>query len=182
MKIELKILDKKFYSEESNGMLLNPLPSHTTEGSAGIDLRVTEDIVLCPQEKRKIGTGLALHIGCYRGQENKWAFYNSSYISMMGMIVPRSGKGSEGLVLANTVGIIDEDYQGEIIISAWNSNAATYQTSMGTENGKSIFIKAGERIAQMIFVPVLRAEFEVVKEFSSISDRGEGGFGHTGSY
>ena len=167
MNIELKILNKRFYSEESNGMLLNPLPYYATDGSAGVDLYCTEDVTVYPGETVAIYTGLAVHIECAK-----------SLCDYMGMIVPRSGLGTRGLVLANTIGIIDQDYQGEITVQAMNR--LKDNRSCENKRGNIIQLKAGERIAQLIFVPIVRPSFVVVDEFTHNTDRGCDGFGSTG--
>ncbi|MDO8844347.1 MAG: dUTP diphosphatase [Methylicorpusculum sp.] len=132
-----------------------PLPDYATSGSAGLDLRacLTEPLTLNPGETSLIPTGIAIHI------EDK---------HLAAMILPRSGLGHKhGIVLGNLVGLIDSDYQGQIFVSCWNRGQTTFQ------------IEIGERIAQMIFVPVVQAEFERVESFDQ-SMRGAGGFGHTG--
>lgn len=151
MNIELKILDKKFYNEERNGSLLNPLPEYATEGSAAIDLKSTVEIILDPNKRVFIPSGLAVWI---------------KDPNVVGMIVPRSSTGTKGLVLANTVGVIDSDYQGEIILSVWNSGE---QEQVITE---------GQRIAQMLFLPIIKVKLDVVQFFSNTT--GRGGFGSTG--
>ncbi len=132
-----------------------PLPGYATDGSAGLDLRacVSEATEIKPGETLLIPTGLAIHIG-----DNQLA----------AVILPRSGLGHKhGIVLGNLVGLIDSDYQGQIFVSCWN-------------RGNDIFtINVGERIAQMVFVPVLQVALEQVGEFQE-SSRGDGGFGHTG--
>ncbi len=202
MNIELKILDKKFYpvvettcmADEKKQWrpMCKPLPDYATTGSAGIDLVATKDYSILPQQRIKIATGIAVHIGT-KQQYDLEGFPTAAEIlaksmSVMGMIVPRSGLGTKGLILANTIGIIDEDYQGEIIISARNSlpdsfhchteKSIHYKTSYAEEN--TISIKAGYRIAQMVFVPVIKAVWSVVEEFTHTSLRGSGAFGHTG--
>ncbi len=190
MNIELKILDKEFYYRKlvnsSNGHLqtdhnieICALPSYTTKGSAGMDLYATKDYVVAPQERVKIGTGIAIHIG------NKYSWRDISDIRVAGFILPRSGLGTKGLVLANTIGVIDEDYQGEVIISAWNSlseiNSMEYDKySGGYIRKRDIVIQAGDRIAQLILLPVIKAQFTVVDEFSEQTGRGQGGMGSTG--
>ena len=132
-----------------------PLPDYATEGSAGMDLRamLDEPLELAPGDTRLIPTGIAIHIGDP---------------SLAAVILPRSGLGHKnGIVLGNLVGLIDSGYQGQLYVSCWNRSEETFT------------IEPGERIAQMIFVPVVRAGFEVVDEFVD-SDRGAGGFGHTG--
>jgi len=132
-----------------------PIPAYATSGSAGIDMRACLDgpLTLSPGETQLIPTGIALHIGDP---------------GLAAVLLPRSGLGHKhGVVLGNLVGLIDSDYQGQVYISCWN-------------RGKDSFtIQAGERVAQMVFVPVVRAEFETVESFQE-SDRGEGGFGHSG--
>lgn len=133
------------------------MPSHATAGSAGLDLRACLDqpVVLEPGQTVLIGTGLAIHIG------------DPGYA---GMILPRSGLGHKhGIVLGNLVGLIDSDYQGELMISCWNRSTAAFT------------IQPGERIAQYVLVPVIQATLEVVTEFDA-SHRGAGGFGHSGTY
>ncbi|HBA65877.1 MAG TPA: dUTP diphosphatase [Methylococcaceae bacterium] len=134
-----------------------PLPEYATTGSAGLDLRacLSESVELKPGDSILIPTGIAIHIA------DK---------TMAAVILPRSGLGHKhGIVLGNLVGLIDSDYQGQIFVSCWN-------------RGQTAFIvNAGERIAQMIFVPVVQAQFEVVDAFDE-SARGEGGFGHTGRH
>lgn len=133
-----------------------PMPTHATAGSAGMDLRACIDsaIQLQPGQTELIPTGFALHI---------------NDTGLAAVLLPRSGLGhKQGIVLGNLLGLIDSDYQGQIYVSCWNRGADSFT------------IKPGERIAQMVFVPVVQAEFEVVDEFE-MSDRGEGGFGHTGT-
>jgi len=132
-----------------------PLPHYATDGSAGLDMRACIDQVLsvAPGETQLIPTGLAIHIGDSR---------------LAAVLLPRSGLGHKhGLVLGNLTGLIDSDYQGQVFISCWNRSAKAYE------------IQPGERIAQMVFLPVEQVAFEVVQEFGQ-SVRGEGGFGHSG--
>lgn len=134
-----------------------PLPEHATDGSAGVDLRacLEEALVIKPGETHLIGTGISIHIG------------NPGYAAML---LPRSGLGHKhGIVLGNLVGLIDSDYQGELKVSCWNRGDTEFT------------VKPGERICQMVIVPVVQAEYEIVQEFDA-SDRGEGGFGHTGTH
>lgn len=132
-----------------------PLPEYATSGSAGMDLRaiLDKEQALPPGDSLLIPTGIAIHIG------------NNQ---MAAMILPRSGLGHKhGIVLGNLVGLIDSDYQGQLFVSCWN-------------RGDTLFIiKPGERIAQLIFVPVVQAKLNLVESFD-VSHRGEGGFGHTG--
>ena len=133
-----------------------PLPAHATEGSAGMDLRACIDktITLNPGETELIPTGVAIHI---------------ADPGLAATILPRSGLGHKhGIVLGNLVGLIDSDYQGQLFVSCWNRGDKTFT------------IEIGDRIAQLVFVPVVQADFDVVDEFDA-SDRGEGGFGHSGS-
>jgi dUTP pyrophosphatase len=132
-----------------------PLPHYATEGSAGLDLRACVDgpLELLPGQTQLIPTGLAIHI------EDK---------NIAALILPRSGLGHKhGIVLGNLVGLIDPDYQGPLMISCWNRSLIPYT------------FEPGERIAQLIMVPILKAHFEVVDEFKE-SDRGAGGFGSSG--
>lgn len=180
MKIELKILDRDFYL-----YMGQQLPSYATPGSAGIDLVCTEDVVIYPGETKMLPTGLAIHIGSGCRNYPEGAGYEDEHV--MGMIVPRSGLGSKGLILGNTIGIIDEDYQGEIMVCAWNRNERytvpllnpTTGNKAPALNAVPIKLKAGDRFCQLIFVPVVKAQFEVVEEFSNKTERGSGRFGHT---
>ena len=131
------------------------LPHYATGGSAGLDMRACIDAPLTvePGETVLVPTGLAIHIGDP---------------SLAAVLLPRSGLGHKhGLVLGNLTGLIDSDYQGQVFISIWN------------RSGKAYAIEPGERIAQMVFVPVEQVGFEIVEEFSD-SQRGDGGFGHSG--
>jgi dUTP pyrophosphatase len=157
MNIELKVLNKAFYEEYS-------LPHYATAGSAGIDLKCTEDVIIYPGEVEALHTGISLHIG-------------SDDKGTVGLILPRSSLGTKGLVLANTIGIIDEDYQGELLVQAWNRNTINYETHTPTG---VIELKAGDRIAQLLFVPIIKATFNIVEKFSNKTTRGDGGFGSTG--
>ena len=133
------------------------LPDYATTGSAGLDLRacLDEDISLAPGQTLLIPTGLAIHI---------------DDPSLAAVLLPRSGLGHKhGIVLGNLVGLIDSDYQGQVFVSCWNRSQTPFE------------IVIGERIAQMVFVPVVQVGFEQVEEFSS-SERGTGGFGHTGRH
>ncbi|MCC5857226.1 MAG: dUTP diphosphatase [Ectothiorhodospiraceae bacterium] len=132
-----------------------PLPDYATDGSAGIDLRacVDEITVLEPGQTRLIPTGMAIHIGDP---------------GLAAVILPRSGLGHKhGIVLGNLVGLIDSDYQGQVFVSCWNRGRDTFT------------VNPGDRIAQLVFVPVVRPRFQVVEHFDP-SARGEGGFGHSG--
>jgi dUTP pyrophosphatase len=134
-----------------------PLPHYATDGAAGMDLRamLEEPLEIKPGETHLIPTGIAIHIGD---------------AGLAAVLLPRSGLGhKKGIVLGNLVGLIDSDYQGQIFVSCWN------------RGGESFTVQVGERIAQMVFVPVVQAEFDIVDEFDS-SQRGEGGFGHTGKH
>ena len=148
-RVRLKILDDRLGNEI-------PLPERGTSGSAGVDLRacLDEALELAPGACELIHSGVAIHL---------------DDPGLAAVILPRSGLGHKhGIVLGNLVGLIDSDYQGELLISCWNR---------GTEPFR---IEPGERIAQLVIVPVVPAEFEVVDSFSE-SARGSGGFGHTGS-
>jgi dUTP pyrophosphatase len=132
-----------------------PLPAYATNGSAGLDLRALLDapLELLPGATTLVPTGLAIHIedpGC------------------AAMILPRSGLGHKhGIVLGNLVGLIDSDYQGQLMVSCWNRGSVAFT------------IEPGERIAQMVIVPVLQVQLQVVEDFAA-SERGAGGFGHSG--
>lgn len=131
------------------------LPHYATGGSAGLDIRacIDEPVTVAPGETVLVPTGLAIHIGD---------------TGLAAVLLPRSGLGHKhGLVLGNLTGLIDSDYQGQVFISCWNRSGTAY------------VIKPGERIAQMVFVPVEQVRFEVVSDFEE-SDRADGGFGHSG--
>ena len=148
--LQAKILDSRIGSEF-------PLPQYATPGSAGLDLRamLKEEIVLEPGQTILIPTGLSIHI---------------ADPGLAALILPRSGLGHKhGVVLGNLVGLIDSDYQGELMVSCWNRGQSAFR------------IAIGERIAQLVLVPVVQAHFELVDEFHE-SERGAGGFGHTGSH
>lgn len=149
-KIQLKILDQRLGNEFS-------LPNYSTPGSAGLDLRacLSESLHLEPTQTQLISTGLAIHIN------------DPQYAAV---ILPRSGLGHKhGIVLGNLVGLIDSDYQGELMVSCWN------------RGNKTFTIEPGERIAQLIFMPVLQVNFDLVNDFNE-SERGAGGFGSTGTH
>lgn len=132
-----------------------PLPTYATTGSAGLDLRALLEapLELLPGATTLIPTGLAIHIE------------DPGYAAM---ILPRSGLGHKhGIVLGNLVGLIDSDYQGQLMVSCWNRGSSAFT------------IEPGERIAQLIIVPVMQVELEVVEDFAT-SERGAGGFGHSG--
>jgi len=148
--VKVKLLDPRIGKEF-------PLPGHATAGSAGMDIRacLKEPLVLKPGDTALIPSGIAIHIG------------DPGYAAVL---LPRSGLGHKhGIVLGNLVGLIDSDYQGEVLVSCWN-------------RGQSEFtVNPGERIAQMVILPVVQAQFEVVSEFEE-SKRGAGGFGHSGKH
>ena len=149
-KLQVRILDDRIGSEI-------PFPEYATEGSAGLDLRacLKEPLTVAPGDTHLIPTGLSVHI---------------ADPALAAMILPRSGLGHKhGIVLGNLVGLIDSDYQGELMVSCWNRGQTEFT------------IEIGERLAQMVLVPVVQADFEVVSEFGA-SNRGEGGFGSTGSH
>ena len=146
--IKLRILDPRIGREF-------PLPQHATAGSAGMDLRACIDtpLTLAAGAAELIPTGVSIYIGDP---------------DLAAVLLPRSGLGHKnGIVLGNLVGLIDADYQGELMVSCWNRGQTAFT------------INPGERIAQLVFVPVIRAEFETVDEFHA-SARGTGGFGSTG--
>lgn len=148
--LQAKILDPRLGNDF-------PLPTYATAGSAGLDLRamLQEDLTLEPGQTALIPTGLAIHI---------------ADPELAALILPRSGLGHKhGIVLGNLVGLIDSDYQGELMVSCWNRGQSAFR------------ISAGERIAQLVLVPVVQAHFELVDSFDE-SQRGAGGFGHSGSH
>ncbi|QYJ89659.1 MULTISPECIES: dUTP diphosphatase [Shewanella] len=133
-----------------------PLPAYATPGSAGMDLRamIETTMVIQPGETQLIPTGIAVHV---------------ADPSLAAVILPRSGMGHKhGIVLGNLVGLIDSDYQGPLMVSCWNRSSEPFT------------LEIGDRLAQLVFVPVVQAEFKLVDEFDT-SDRGEGGFGHSGT-
>ena len=135
--------------------LVDQLPAYATPGSAGLDLRacLSEPLTLAPNAWQLVPTGMAIHL-----QDPGFA----------AMILPRSGLGHKhGIVLGNLVGLIDADYQGPLMLSVWNRSQSTFT------------IQPGDRLAQLVLVPIVRAELNLVDEFVA-SDRGAGGFGHTG--
>ncbi len=146
--LQVRILDARIGSEF-------PLPAYATGGSAGLDLRACIDapLVLAPGDARLLNTGLAIYL---------------DDPALAAMILPRSGLGHKhGIVLGNLVGLIDSDYQGPLMVSAWNRSATPFT------------VQPGERIAQLVVVPVVQVELEVVDSFSA-TERGSGGFGHSG--
>ena len=148
MKLDLKILDARRREQ---------LPAYATTGSAGLDLRacLDEPLTLEPGQTALVPTGLAIHVG------------DPGYAAL---ILPRSGLGHKhGIVLGNLVGLIDSDYQGQLMISTWNRGQTTFT------------LNPMERLAQLVIVPVVQAEFNIVDDFEQ-SDRGAGGFGSTGKH
>jgi dUTP pyrophosphatase len=147
MKIDVKIIDSR---------LAEQFPTYATPGSAGLDLRACLDapLTLAPNAWQLVPTGMAIHL-----QDPAYA----------ALILPRSGLGHKhGIVLGNLVGLIDSDYQGQLMVSAWNRSATAFT------------IEPMERIAQLVIVPVVQAQFTVVSEFAAESARGAGGYGSTG--
>lgn len=148
MKIDVKILDPRMAEQ---------LPQYATPGSAGLDLRACLDaaVVLEPNAWQLIPTGLAIHIA------------DPGYAAL---ILPRSGLGHKhGIVLGNLVGLIDSDYQGQLMVSAWNRSPTAYT------------LQPMERLAQLVIVPVVQAQFHVVHDFAAATERGAGGYGSTGT-
>ena len=147
MQVDLKVLDPRMAAQ---------LPAYATPGSAGLDLRACLDapVTLHPNAWQLIPTGLAIHLA------------DPGYAAML---LPRSGLGHKhGIVLGNLVGLIDSDYQGQLMVSAWNRSDVPFT------------IEPMERIAQMVIVPVVQAQFRVVDEFAASTERGAGGYGSTG--
>ena len=148
--LQVKVLDPRIGRDY-------PMPHYATPGSAGLDLRACLDapLVLEPGATQLIPTGIAIHL------EDP---------GLAAVLLPRSGLGHKhGIVLGNLVGLIDSDYQGELMVSCWNRGQSSFT------------VNPGERIAQLVFVPVVRAEFETVSDFHA-TQRGAGGFGHTGKH
>ncbi len=148
MKIDVKILDPR---------LADQMPQYATPGSAGLDLRACIDapLVLAPNAWQLVSTGLAIHLA------------DPAYAAM---ILPRSGLGHKhGIVLGNLVGLIDSDYQGPLMVSAWNRSSTAYT------------LAPMERLAQLVIVPVVQASFRVVVDFGQTTERGAGGYGSTGT-
>lgn len=147
MQIDVKVLDPRMAEQ---------LPAYATSGSAGLDLRACLDapLTLAPNAWQLVPTGLAIHL---------------ADPGFAAMILPRSGLGHKhGIVLGNLVGLIDSDYQGQLMVSAWNRSEVAFT------------IEPMERIAQMVIVPVVQARFNLVSEFGVASERGAGGYGSTG--
>ena len=148
--LQAKVLDPRLGTEW-------PLPAYATDGSAGLHPRAMLDapLTLAPGQTELLPTGLAIHI---------------ADPGLAAMILPRSGMGHKhGIVLGNLVGLIDSDYQGQLMVSCWNRSSSAFT------------INPGERIAQLVLVPVLQAQLQIVDSFDD-SQRGAGGFGHTGSH
>ena len=147
MHIDVKILDERLHQQA---------PAYATPGSAGLDLRACLDapLTLAPNAWQLVPTGLAIHLA------------DPGYAAL---ILPRSGLGHKhGIVLGNLVGLIDSDYQGQLMVSAWNRSPAAFT------------LQPMDRLAQLIIVPVVQPTFNVVQEFEAVSERGEGGYGSTG--
>jgi len=150
MKLQYRVLDPRLGDSI-------PLPHYATDGSAGLDLRamVKEPLLLEPGQTELLPTGMAIHI---------------SDPGYAGMILPRSGLGHKhGIVLGNLVGLIDSDYQGELMVSCWN------------RGNQPFTVEPGERLAQLVIVPVMQVQLEQVDTFTN-SERGSGGFGHSGRH
>ncbi|QKV53916.1 dUTP diphosphatase [Comamonas antarctica] len=147
MNVDLKILDAR---------LRDNMPAYATPGSAGLDLRACLDapLTLAPGEWQLVPTGMAIHLE------------DPGYAAM---ILPRSGLGHKhGIVLGNLVGLIDSDYQGQLMVSAWNRSPTAFT------------LQPMDRLAQLVIVPVVQPSFRIVDEFGAVSERGEGGYGSTG--
>ena len=147
MKLDVKVLDPRIAAQ---------MPEYATPGSAGLDLRACLDapLTLAPNAWQLVPTGLAIHLA------------NPAYAAL---ILPRSGLGHKhGIVLGNLVGLIDSDYQGQLMVSAWNRSDVAFT------------IEPMERIAQLVIVPVVQAQFNVVNDFAASTERGAGGYGSTG--
>ncbi len=148
--LKVRILDARVGTEF-------PLPAYATDGSAGLDLRacLSAPLLLTPGKAELIPTGIAIHL---------------DDPGLAAIILPRSGLGHKhGIVLGNLVGLIDSDYQGQLMVSCWNRGAQPFE------------IRPGERIAQLVVVPVVQVQLQIVREFET-SERGAGGFGHSGQH
>jgi len=148
--LKVRILDARVGAEF-------PLPAYATDGSAGLDLRacLSAPLLLSPGKAELIPTGIAIHL---------------DDPGLAAVILPRSGLGHKhGIVLGNLVGLIDSDYQGQLMVSCWNRGAQPFE------------IRPGERIAQLVVVPVVQVQLQIVREFET-SERGAGGFGHSGQH
>lgn len=158
MKIELKILDPRI-----------SIPAYATPGAAAVDLRSTDfDGIIEPGRRVLIGTGIAIHVGsAYKGMSFDKPI-RDEVNHYAGLILPRSGLGSRGITIGNSPGLIDEDYTGEIKLAIWNASDSPFE------------VNALDRLAQLVIVPILRAEYVPVTEFSEVTKRGDGGFGSTG--
>lgn len=149
MQVDIKILDERLRTQ---------MPAYATPGSAGLDLRacLSEPLTLAPNAWQLVPTGMAIHLA------------DPGYCAL---ILPRSGLGHKhGIVLGNLVGLIDSDYQGQLMVSAWNRSDIAFT------------LQPMERLAQLVIVPVVQAQFKVVNEFATASARGEGGYGSTGKH
>lgn len=173
MRIEIKVLNKEFYKKVKMGGEYYDLPRYQTNGSGAMDLICTENVTIRSGETKMLPTGLAIWIGSGTNGHKISSEENPEYLDFIGMIAPRSSYGSEGLMLANTIGIIDSDYQGELKILAWN------RLNNCNLNKNVIKLKAGDRIAQLMLLPVIKAKWEMVEEFHDKTLRGCGGFGST---
>ena len=150
----MRLIELKILDERLGDTI--PLPHYATDGSAGLDMRavIDEPLTVAPGETELVPTGLAIHVADPK---------------LAAVLLPRSGLGHKhGLVLGNLTGLIDSDYQGQVFISCWNRSKTSYE------------IQPGERIAQMVFVPVEQVRFNIVEDFED-SQRGAGGFGHSGT-
>ena len=160
MNLEIRLLDARLEDDDL-------FPRYATPEAAAVDLRACNlnsaeflrgQFTLRPGERIKIGTGIALDLGGH-GDENR---------HVAGLILPRSGLGARGITLGNAPGLLDADYQGEITLALWNSGEHEY------------ILRPLDRLAQLLFVPILRPQFSVVSTFSRHTARGDGGFGSTG--
>lgn len=160
MNLEIRLLDARLEDDDL-------FPRYATPEAAAVDLRACNlnsaeflrgQFTLRPGERIKIGTGIALDLGSH-GDENR---------HVAGLILPRSGLGARGITLGNAPGLLDADYQGEITLALWNSGEHEY------------ILRPLDRLAQLLFVPILRPQFSVVSTFSRHTARGDGGFGSTG--
>lgn len=169
MKLLIKIHDSRLRNDSY-------FPKYANPGDHGIDLRacISEQIVLNPGASAKIPVGFAVDL------QNKLMSSDGDNWGLGGIIIPKSGLGTEGLVVGNLVGLIDEGYQGQIEVTAWNRNGEDAQMDVWREDVQ-ITITPMMRFAQIFFTPIVRPELVAVEEFSHTTERNTGGFGSTGT-
>lgn len=169
LEIEMKVLDKPLYDPESypNVAMEDAMPHYHTNGACAVDLRASETITIPAHGVAKMGSGIAIWTAPFLDGEG--SEMRDGHAAVASLIIPRSGSGSKGLVIGNLVGLIDEDYQGEIHMTLWN------------RTDDPITVTRGDRVAQMMFILAIKPNFHIVDEFSQSTARGEGGHGSTGA-